>query len=283
MINTNYLYPHWGSENQPIEEFIENAIANGFQGIEMHIPNDIAFEDELYTVLQLTRAHHPNFIFVAQQVAVVKNETPSEYLWHVLKRLGELRRFKPNFINSHTGKDHYSFENNSHIIEAIEDFSRTSNIPVYHEIHRGRFTFHSATTLKYLKIFPELKLVGDFSHWCVTSESMLEDQNHIIEQIIPHIHHIHARVGTTQTAQVNHPFAPEWQSELDIFVNWWQRIIDYHSKENTSITPEFGPFPYMPQTPFDQKPLANQKELNLQMKIYLQNHLKQKACNVVSQ
>lgn len=279
-MSTKYLYPYWGSENQPIAEFIMNAIAKGFDGIEINIPQDKIFEDELFLALQLTRAHNPDFMLVLQQVTPVKNETPSKYLWKVLNRLGELRRFQPNFINSHTGKDHYSFENNCHIIEAIEDFSRTSNIPVYHEIHRGRFTFHSATTLKYLRVFPNLKLVGDLSHWCVVSESMLEDQDAIIEQIIPHIHHIHARVGTSQSAQVTNPFAPEWKSELDIFVNWWQRIVDYHS--DMGITPEFGPFPYMPQTPFDQKPVANQKELNLKMKAYLQNQLKPKACSELS-
>src|SRR5690606_27980516 len=223
-METNFLYPYWGSEAEPIEAFIANAMANGFDGIEIHIPNDPVFEDELFQALQKTRLQHPGFILVAQQVTEIQHETPTEYLWKVLKRLGELRRFKPNFINSHTGKDHYSFEDNCHIIDAIEDFSRTTTIPVYHEIHRGRFTFHSATTLKYLELFPKLKLVGDLSHWCVVSESMLQDQEDIIKQVIPRIHHIHARIGTTQTPQVNHPFAPEWQKEFDIFVNWWQQI-----------------------------------------------------------
>ena len=40
-----------------------------------------------------------------------------------------------------------------------------------------------------------------------------------------------------------------------------------------TITPEFGPFPYMPQEPFTRKPLSNQWEINLQMKNYLQQNL----------
>ena len=40
-----------------------------------------------------------------------------------------------------------------------------------------------------------------------------------------------------------------------------------------TITPEFGPFPYMPQEPFTKKPLSNQWEINLQMKNYLQQNL----------
>ena len=127
---TKFLYPYWGSESVPIQLFIENAISQGFEGIEIHIPKSKIFEDELTDALERTRKKNPNFILVVQQVTNVKKETASEYLWEVLKRLAELRRFKPNFINSHTGKDYYSFEENCQIIEAIEDFSITSNVPV---------------------------------------------------------------------------------------------------------------------------------------------------------
>ena len=73
----------------------------------------------------------------------------------------------------------------------------------------------------------------------------------------------------------NNPFAPEWNEHLSFHLNWWQRIIHYHiEKESITITPEFGPFPYMPQSPFDQKPLANQQELNKTMKKTLEKYLK---------
>ncbi|MBO3098154.1 sugar phosphate isomerase/epimerase [Gelidibacter pelagius] len=275
MQHINYLYPFWGSETDTIDDFIENIIDQGFNGIEIHIPNAINFENALYNKIENIKKTVPDFIVVPQQVTGVKLEAPEDYLVGVLKRLEELKRFEPNFINSHTGKDHYSFSDNCRIIEAIEAFSLKNKVKVYHEIHRGRFTFHSATTLTYLEQFPQLKLVGDLSHWCVVSESMLEDQASIIKEVIPHIHHIHARVGFEQAPQVNHPFAPEWEPKLKIFLGWWQQIVDHHKKKNNiSITPEFGPFPYMPQSPFDQKPLAQQKVLNFEMKIYLQEHLK---------
>lgn len=275
MQHINYLYPFWGSETDTIDDFIENVIDQGFNGIEIHIPNTINFENALYDKIENIKKTVPDFMIVPQQVTGVKLETPEDYLDGVLKRLEELKRFEPNFINSHTGKDHYSFSDNCRIIEAIEAFSLKNKVKVYHEIHRGRFTFHSATTLRYLEKFPQLKLVGDLSHWCVVSESMLEDQASIIKEVIPHIHHIHARVGFEQSPQVNHPFAPEWEPKLKIFLGWWQQIVNHHkTNNNISITPEFGPFPYMPQSPFDQKPLAQQKVLNLEMKIYLQEHLK---------
>lgn len=275
MPHINYLYPFWGSETDTIDDFIENSIDQCFNGIEINIPNAVSFENGLYNKIENVKKTIPDFIVAPQQVTGVKLEAPKDYLAGVLKRLEQLKRFEPNFINSHTGKDHYSFSDNCRIIDAIEAYSVKNKVKVYHEIHRGRFTFHSATTLKYLEKFPQLKLVGDLSHWCIVSESMLEDQASIIKEVIPHIHHIHARVGFEQAPQVNHPFAPEWKSKLKIFLDWWQQIVDHHRKKNDiSITPEFGPFPYMPQSPFDQKPLAQQKVLNFEMKIYLQEHLK---------
>ena len=118
--------------------------------------------------------------------------------------------------------------------------------------------------------------MADFSHFCVVSESNLADQKELLTKIYPKIKHLHARIGFEQSPQVNNPFAPEWQSYLENYLNWWKEIIEYHTKRNCNqitITPEFGPFPYMPEEPFTKKPLSNQWETNLQMKKYLQQNL----------
>lgn len=274
MNTINYLYPHWGSEHLTAAGFIKLITDHGFQGIEMNLPNDNIFEIELLDELQKARNLYPNFIVVLQQVLPVEAETVDEYISNVLKQLKRTLPYQPDFINSHSGKDHYSFDENCKIIEAVESFSDINNIPIYHEIHRGRFTFHSTTTLAYLEKYPDLKLVGDLSHWCVTSESMLQDQEHILQKIFPRIKHIHARVGFEQSPQVNNPFAPEWEDNLNQFTVWWQQIINEHQNmEDYTITPEFGPYPYMPQTPFNQMPLANQQELNIEMRDYLKRKI----------
>jgi len=43
--------------------------------------------------------------------------------------------------------------------------------------------------------------------------------------------------------------------------------------DGITITPEFGPYPYMLQIPFSKKPLANQQEINIAMKLYLEKNL----------
>lgn len=269
-----FLYPHWGSESLSCSAYFGIVEREGFDGIEINIPKDPDFQQAFLKILQQKRNSQNDFLFVAQQVLGIQKETPEEYLQRVLQRLDFIAQFQPDFINSHTGKDHYSFSDNCKIIEALEEYSIRSGIPIYHEIHRGRFTFHSTTTLNYLELFPKLKFVGDFSHWCVVSESLLQDQEELIDAIAPNIHHLHARVGTEQASQVSHPFAPEWKAHLERYMNLWKRVLSHHTnKSDFTITPEFGPFPYMPQSPFDQKSLSNQHEINLQMKNYLKANL----------
>lgn len=156
----NFLYPHWGSESLNCSEFFQTVEQNGFDGIEINIPKDFNFQRDLHKEINKRRSN--DFTFVAQQVLGLHKESTQEYLDRVLMKLDTISEFHPDFINSHTGKDYYSFEENCKIIEAIEEFSIKKGIPVYHEIHRGRFTFHSTTTLAYLEKFPALKFVGDF-------------------------------------------------------------------------------------------------------------------------
>jgi hypothetical protein len=205
-----------------------------------------------------------------------KKETVNEYIARITQRLEFLIQLKPNYINSHTGKDFYDFSDNCKIIEICNQLTRVSGIPIWHEIHRGRFSFHLKTLVSYLDIFPKINLIADFSHFCVVSESDLHDQSDLLSKIYPNIKHIHARIGFEQSPQVNNPFAPEWKTYLEQYLFWWKEIIAIQKNKKSAIftiTPEFGPFPYMPQEPFTKKPLSNQWEINLQMKNYLQQYL----------
>jgi hypothetical protein len=102
---------------------------------------------------------------------------------------------------------------------------------------------------------------------------LLSDQQGLLNQIIPFVYHLHARVGSAQAPQVNDPFAPEWQEHMETFMGWWKQIIDTRMRANDStftICPEFGPAPYMPAMPFTQSPLSDQWMNNVKMKNRLQ-------------
>ncbi len=276
-MDIQYTCTYWGCEHLSAKKFLSNVVANGYGGVEINFPDDASFIKEFIEEFENIRnTINPNFIFIAQQVLSNKNETVDDYIKRISERLEFLTTLKPDSINSHTGKDFFDFSDNCKIIENADHISKKSGVPIWHEIHRGRFSFHLKTLLKYLDIFPNLNLIADFSHFCVVSESNLEDQKDLLVKIYPYIKHIHARIGFEQSPQVNNPFAPEWRNHLEQYMFWWKEIIEFQKKINNTvftITPEFGPFPYMPQEPFTKKPLSNQWEINLQMKHYLQNKL----------
>jgi sugar phosphate isomerase/epimerase len=248
-------------------DFIDRVIDSGYDGIEIDIPNNAEFEKELLAKIESAREKQ-YFIFIAQQWLPPANESFENYKERFTKRLGHLTSLQPDLINSHTGKDFFSFEQNCLLIETATNISARTGIRILHETHRGRFSFHLPRMLSYLKKFPELELVADISHWCTVSESLLEDQEESLQLIIPHAAHIHARVGYEHSPQVNDFRAPEWKEHVNRFVNWWQKIIDHHKQNNKqlfTICPEFGPVPYMPTGPFTQQPLADQWEENVAM------------------
>jgi hypothetical protein len=276
-MNIKYICTYWGCENQSAKEFLANVVSNGYDGVEINFPDDEYFIAEFMKELENIRNKiNSDFVFIAQQVLSNKKETVDDYIARITERLEFLTILKPNYINSHTGKDFFDFSENCKIIEITNQISKSSGIPIWHEIHRGRFSFHLKTLLKYVDIFPRLKLIADFSHFCVVSESNLDDQQDLLTKIYPNIKHIHARVGFEQSPQVNNPFAPEWNNYLEIYLMWWKEIIEIQKNRKIdliTITPEFGPFPYMPQEPFTLNPLSNQWEINLKIKKYLQQNL----------
>lgn len=272
-----YLCTYWGSEDLSAKAFLDKVLSNGFDGVEINFPDDRQFVDEFMSELERIRqTSHPDFIFIAQKVLSNEKETVAAYTERLTNRLNFLVGLNPNAINSHTGKDFFDFDANLDILHLTEAIASKSGIPIWHEIHRGRFSFHLRTLLDYLNVFPNLKLIADLSHFCVVSESDLSDQQDLLTRIYPNIQHIHARVGFEQSPQVNHPFAPEWKKHLDQYTTWWKEIIALQSQKGAAhltITPEFGPFPYLPQAPFTQEPLSDQWEVNCLMKTYLQEKL----------
>jgi hypothetical protein len=252
---------------------MHKAIASSYEGVEINFPSDKYFREQFIQQIDNSKQKNDAFIFVAQQLTAPENESVDSYIRKMEKKLLELSALQPSFINSHTGKDYYSFDDNCKIIEAALNISSKTGVRILQETHRGRFSFHAATLIPYLKKFPEMELVGDFSHFCTVSESMLQDQEEIIRQIIPHVSHIHARIGWEQGPQVNDPSAEEWETHFTIFSAWWKKIVQLKEQKGWkyfTITPEFGPAPYMPSEPFTKRPLSQQWDNNM----YMKNQLK---------
>ena len=271
-----YSHTYWGSEHLSPTGFVQAIAEAGYEGMELFLQPGDPVSREFMQALEQIRKEKPDFYLVLLQLNFAGSEPPENYLRGMRQNLENLATLQPDFINSHSGSDYFSFENNCRAIETAMDFSLRSGIPVYHETHRGRFSFHAPALVSYLEQYPELELVGDLSHFCTVSESMLDGQEDLLQLIFPRVAHVHARIGFEQGPQVNDPSAPEWNGHLTKFMHWWKEIATARKslgKKSLSFTTEFGPPPYLPTAPHSRQPLSDQWNNNLFMLQQLQENI----------
>ena len=255
--------PHWGSNELAPGVFIERVLAAGFDGIEMSLPLDPIQRNDW-----TTRIADAGLQLIAQQWETVFHPDFEQHRAALATYLSNACAARPLFVNSHTGKDFYTHEQNLALIALAADIGASHGVPVVHEIHRSRFSGHPMLLMPYLKVLPGLELTADLSHWCCACESLLEDQPHMLAATIPHVRHIHARVGHAQGPQVSDFRAPESAAALAAHLKWWDRIVAARKAAGAvrmTITPEFGPAPYTQALPYSGELVSDPWELNVAM------------------
>ncbi|MGY0038056.1 hypothetical protein [Pedobacter sp. NJ-S-72] len=185
----------------------------------------------------------------------------------VLVEAAENKYQQPLYINVHSGRDFFTYEENKRFIDFTINYSNQTGVPIYHETHRSRMLYSAPAALPYLQKNPDLRLTLDISHWCNVSESLLEDQATTVELAISRTDHVHSRVGHTEGPQVSDPRAPEWKTEVAVHFAWWDKVVAIKKQQGKMLTmlTEFGPPSYMPTIPFTNRPVADQWEINVYM------------------
>jgi sugar phosphate isomerase/epimerase len=251
---------NWGFAGN-YDAFCAKAKDTGYDGIEVWAPNDDRGRDELMAAVQ---KHQLLYAFLAG----AGDPDPAKHAARFGEYLRRAAAMKPQFINCHTGKDYFTFEQNKALIDIGLAVEKETGIRVLHETHRGRFTFAAHVTRQYLEAIPGLRLTLDISHWCNVHESLLDDQAETVQLALSRTAHLHTRVGHPEGPQVGDPRAPEWQRALDQHLGWWDKVVELQQKAGASVvtlTPEFGPVSYMPALPYTQQPVANQWDINAHM------------------
>lgn len=257
------LAPQWGNNDVPAPLFIERVVAAGFDGIEMSLPDDAAERDDW-----LRRIADAGLDLVVSQWQTVFHPAFDAHRAALQTLLTQACAARPLLVNSHTGKDFYTREQNEELIALADAIASEHGVPIVHEIHRSRFSGHPMLLLPYLARLPGLQLTADLSHWCTACESLLEDQPATLDAVLPRVRHIHARVGHAQGPQVPDFRAPEYAAELAAHLAWWDRIVALRRAAGApvlTITPEFGPAPYTFRLPYTQQLVADAWELNVAM------------------
>ncbi|MEN0036387.1 MAG: sugar phosphate isomerase/epimerase [Cellvibrio sp.] len=261
----------WGSEHIPWEAFAQSVKDSGYHGIEYGIAANTT-QSELDKVWNLASQHQLKII-PHHYDTVTRNF--SQHQEEFSRWFEMVSPYPAEKINAQTGRDCFSWEENKILFQVACSHQENSAVQVIHETHRQRclFAAHAARTA--LERIPELKITLDISHWICVAENFLQDQTDAVDIAIRRTEHVHARIGQPQGPQVNDPRAPEWTDAVNTHVNWWKAIAKRFAQTGKilTITPEFGPAPYMPCAPFTNSPYANQWDINLHMMALLRERL----------
>lgn len=257
------LCPLWGFENQPVDAVLKKIKQAGYDGIDAWLPEEADAKKSLLDGLQQYELE-----LVAHQHQAHGNSFDAFKL-SFSDYLNDCAAAQPILINSHTGRDYFSYEQNLALIDCAQEFSERTGLIVAHETHRGRLGSAPFIIQEYFEARENFLITADWSHWTVVTESMLENFSSILAEATKRTRHVHARVGYEQGPQVPDPRAAEYEHALNAFLGWWDAIVAHNKqigREVFTFTTEFGPPPYLHTMPHTQAPVADQFELNCFMK-----------------
>lgn len=266
-----FLCPRWGYEAIPWNVFLAQVKDAGFSGIEWF---PFAESGNYYDVLNLLKHYELEFAFVMAVTNPYQNfDQYLIQLAHDLNRLVEIREDNktPLFISAQTGREFFDDNQIEKCLEICQQTQRKFETPIYQETHRNKWSFAAHRVGDLLKKKKDLRLTLDISHWFCVSESYLEDQQETVDEAIKHSRHIHARVGHTQGSQVWDPALEEYNEAFAAHLQVWDKWIAFMRQQNKpiTITPEFGPAPYLIKGNRTTSLTEEQWRLNLWMKDFL--------------
>lgn len=266
-----YFRSVWGLDEFPsVEAKLEKIKSGGFDGVELEVPLDVE------TCRRARKAADELGLLIVAQQWRTSGQTVAEHTASLEPQYERALILKPLYLNSHTGCDHFTLEENLAIFDHANALAAKHGIEVYHETHRGRALFSAPATMQFLAARPKLKLVADFSHWCCVHESLLADQTERVTRAIQNAFAIHARVGHAEGPQIPDPRDTLWQPNLEAHLAWWKKIVAHRKAEGCAmlpVCPEFGPAPYMTLLPHSHRPIADLWEINCFMRDWLKERL----------
>ena len=266
IVNKNFelkiLATNWGFHGNT-DQFCFAAKKEGYDGIEIWWPREKKDQDELFAAL---KKHSLDVGFLCGAFQPEWKEHLEQFKSDINAAATNTIQ-KPLYINCHSGRDYFSFNQNEEFIDHTTKLTKETGITICHETHRSRIMFAAPLTRMYMEKRPDLKLTFDVSHWCNVHESMLADQKDTINMALQRVEHIHARIGHPEGPQVNDPRAPEWEAVVKQHFDWWDIVAERKKKngERMTILTEFGPADYMPTLPYTRQPLADQWAINVHM------------------
>lgn len=137
------------------------------------------------------------------------------------------------------------------ILEQWRRMAEETGLPVFIETHRNQLTNDLHFTLDLIDSCPDLRLLGDLSHYVVAREwphADSEEHELLMRRVLDNCWAFHGRVASSEQIQIPMGFAHScpW---LERFMRWWAYGFQSWRKRSSpgdtlSFTCELGPWPY---------------------------------------
>jgi sugar phosphate isomerase/epimerase len=243
-----FFCPRWGSEQIPWPQFLQQVKDAGYAGIEWFPYGE---QCDHTAVIALLKKMGLKWSIVTAVIDMPPTfEGYAAALEIQLTRLSQLGKdsWPPLFISTQTGREYYNEGQIHACLTICKMIADRTGIPIYQETHRNKWSYAAHIVKPILEKYPDTLLTFDVSHWFCVSESYLEDQQPAVEKALIHARHVHARVGHTEGPQVYEPASVEYADALNAHLAIWDRYVQLRREagaDTCTITPEFGPPPYL--------------------------------------
>ncbi|MGJ3243329.1 MAG: hypothetical protein ACFE0O_10300 [Opitutales bacterium] len=163
------------------------------------------------------------------------------------------------------GHDSWTAADRDRFLAGLGETAEAIGRRIVLETHRGTVLYHPQATAHYLACFPEAELVIDFSHWVVACERWVDDLEPLIRACARRAVHLHLRVATAQSSQVEDPRQPGFREAVAAFERWWVWVWEERvaaGGDTFSCTPEYGGDPYLARDPATGNPRTELEAVN---------------------
>ena len=267
----------WGLESQYHDHSWASLFASirsqGFDGVEASLADIGWYQDRGQSFLRHLRESQLSYIlglysdwddYEGCPTARHTLEQHSAQLQDQLRFTLALTSPAPVHINVHGGSDRLDAATAASFFRNAAAFMSDVGIPstrVSFETHRGRCLYSPWPTALYLQQCPNLNLTLDLSHWVLVTESLLDsrqDKMWMENEVIPRVHHVHARIGSPQQSQLpllsvgnckDKHGGQYFQACRLRFEEVWKLC---RRRGCETFTVEYGPPPYAPFTASDE-------------------------------
>jgi sugar phosphate isomerase/epimerase len=260
-----------GPDNDRFEKVAEEYASRGYGGFDMAVQHILLLGKErvvralakhnLKIMAKIYSSGHSGSIPSENPVALAAAEVPhpkqgktvGEHIavWNAQIREAVVPSLRPFLLGiaSQGGRDYFTHEDADAFFTNSAAMSKEIGLPIFHETHRHRLLYSPWEAVRMVRRHPELRLLGDLSHYCVVCEAAPDDAdlNGAIVELIPRIGHVHARVGFEEGPQILDPREPRWAKHVEGHMAWWRdvfRAAKARGDAHVTVTPEFLPPPY---------------------------------------